>query len=291
MTPLESLASELFTGNAVATVVVATGKGAPRGHASERIAKIVDMLIQTASTRQTYTFMRVLSGIPDAVAALGWILDRAEQRATKFLAGMSPPVALDAVVSATAQAGDSGVLLLQCIGQGRLVETPPLSSRKAESVLNAIRMCIFPRNALSDLFSDAATDASEEPAWAVHGVGSVGAYMDARLREDDDTGVVAVERRHFIAACKVEVAKLLTGYERTLSAGKAVRIPVWAVGHLSCTKGASAVALGSNDSRTSLAAGVCWLLNRSQFPSGTRFVEVTPTAGDGPCGVSLRLDD
>lgn len=290
MTPVERLASELFIGNAVATLVVATGKGAPRGPASERIAQIVDMLIQTAATRQTYSFMRVLSGIPEAVSAMGWILDRAEQRATKFLEGMSPPVALNSVVSATAQAGDTGVLLLQCIGQGRLVESPPLPPRKAEAVLGAIRMCIFPRNALPDLFSDAVTDGREEPAWAVHGVGSIGAYMDTRLREDDDAGTVAVERRQFIRACKAEVRRLLTGYEKALDAGTTVRIPVWAVGHLSCTKGASVVALGPDDAQTSLASGVCWLLSQSQFPAKAQFIKVTPTAGTGPCGVSLRLE-
>lgn len=288
MSSIEHLASELFTGSAVTTLVVATGKGSPRGKASDRISKVVEMLIQTTATRQTYTFMRVLSGIPAAIEALGWILDRCEQRATKFLSSLSPPIALESVVSVETRASDNAILL-RCAGHERLVEAAPVSTKKTGSILMALRACIFPRNALPNLFFDTALGdpyGADEPAWAVHGVGSIGDYMDAQL--GDSRGIVAAERAEFIALCREEVGKLLRGYEAAINGGQTIQIPGWAVASISCTAGASAVAVSSADARVSLAAGPCWVVSSSQFPKDTRVVEVAPASEASP-GVVLRM--
>ena len=288
MTDVARLASELFTGSAVATIVVATGKGPPTGKASERISKVVDMLIQTTATRQTYSFMRVLSKIPEAVAALGWVIDRCEQRAARFLATLSPPVLLEMVVAAETRASDNAILL-RCIGHERLVEATPLSAKKTSAVLASLRACIFPRNALPGLFSDATirgADGAEEPAWAVHGVGSIGAYMDAQL--DDSRGLVAPERQAFVALCEHEVERLLRGYETAVNAGQTVQIPGWAVASLSCTAAATAVAILKDGQRHPLAAGPCWIVSSAQFPAETQAVEVGPTSEVSP-GVVLRM--
>lgn len=286
MAECEALARELFIGNAVTTVVVATGRGAPRGKASKRITEVVEMLLQTVSTRQTYSFMNVLSKVPSAVAALGWILDRCEQRASKFLSKLSPAVDLDTVVSAEARDCD-GAILLRCIGNGRLVSSKPMSQERSAAILSALRMCIFPRNLLPELFSDARLDGDEEPAWSVHGVGSIGAFMDLRL---GDEGPVAAEREHFVAHCRAEVLRLIGGYERAVNGGSAVKIPRWAAGVISCSSGAAAVAIADDDTRTPLASGKCWLVSRHQFPAGTKFVEVAPSAEGTPPGVSIKLD-
>ena len=227
MSSIEHLASELFTGSAVTTLVVATGKGSPRGKESDLISKVVEMLIQTTATRQTYTFMRVLSGIPAAIEALGWILDRCEQRATKFLSGLSPPIALESVVSVETRASDNAILL-RCAGHERLVEAAPVSAKKTGSILMALRACIFPRNALPNLFFDTALGepyGADEPAWAVHGVGSIGDYMDAQL--GDSRGIVAAERAE-LCALQGEVGKLLRGYEAAINGGQTIQIPGWA---------------------------------------------------------------
>lgn len=275
-------------GSAVTTLVVATGKGSPRGKASERISKVVEMLIQTTATRQTYSFMRVLSGIPAAVEALGWILDRCEQRAAKFLSSLTPPIPLESVVSVETRASDN-VILLQCAGHERLVEAASVSAKKTSSILMALRACIFPRNALPNLFFDTELGnpyGADEPAWAVHGVGSIGDYMDAQLC--DARGLVAAERTEFIALCKEEVGKLLRGYETAINGGQTIQIPGWAVASISCTAAASAVAICGAETRVSLAAGPCWVVASAQFPENTRVVEVAPTTEVSP-GVVLRM--
>lgn len=286
MAECEALARELFVGNAVSTIVVATGRGAPRGKASKRITEVVEMLLQTVSTRQTYSFMNVLSGVPSAVAALGWILDRCEQRACKFLSKLSPAIELDTVVSAEARDCD-GAILLRCIGNGRLVSSRPINQERSAAILLALRMCIFPRNLLPELFSDAMLDGAEEPAWSVHGVGSIGAFMDSRL---GDEGPVAAEREQFVAHCRTEVVRLVGGYERTVNGGSVVKIPTWAAGVVSCSSGAVAVAIADDGARTPLASGKCWLVSRHQFPAGTKYVEVAPSAEGISPGVTIKLE-
>jgi hypothetical protein len=285
----DALVNDLFLSYFIATVAGAVGNGAPSDKMpGDRMTKAIDTILKTVQTRQNYSFGTVISGLPGAIAALGWILDRAERRAAKVVGSLSPPVPLTAVYGAEHRESDN-VVLLRCTGHDRLVETAPMDAARAAEAVAALRMVAAPRILLPEFFADSVLG-GPAPAWSEFGVGNVKDFMDSKLDEAEG-GAVWTEKAHFVAYCRDKVRGMVSKMEAAVRAGETVRVPVWAIEKVDATGSGSGVAasavVGGGDLQP-LASGPVWFLNRHQFPDGATHIELRPELGTGAAGAAQR---
>ena len=184
----EAVAENLFLSHMISAVAGAVGNGAPAtGSPSARMEQIIGAIYKNVQTRQNYSFGKFLLGLPDAVSALGWVLDRASRRAAKVVGAVSPPVSLDAVYGVELRECDN-VVLLKCTGHDRLVETAPMDAAKAADAVAALRVVAAPRILIPEFFSDSVLGGTA-PAWSEFGIGKVETFMDSKLDEAEGAAV------------------------------------------------------------------------------------------------------
>ncbi len=286
----DALVNDLFLSYFIATVAGAVGNGAPSDKTpGDRMTKVIDTIIKTVQTRQNYSFGKVISGFPDAIAALGWILDRAERRAAKVVGSLSPPVPLTAVYGVEHRESDN-VVLLWCTGHDRLVETAPMDAARAAEAVAALRVAAAPRILLPEFFADSVLG-GPAPAWSEFGVGNVKDFMDSRLDEAEG-GAVWTEKTHFIEYCRNKVRAMVSKMEAAVRGGETVRVPVWAIERADATgsgPGVAASAVGGGGDLQPLASGPVWFLTRDQFPDGATHIELRPDSSAGASQFSLTL--
>ena len=287
----EAVAGNLFLSHMISAVAGAVGNGAPAtGSPSARMEQIIGAIYKNVQTRQNYSFGKFLLDLPDAVSALGWVLDRASRRAAKVVGAVSPPVQLDAVYGVELRECDN-VVLLKCTGHDRLVETAPfVCAARAADAVAALRVVAAPRILIPEFFSDSVLGGAA-PAWSEFGIGKVETFMDSKLDEAEG-GAVWTEKTHFIEYCRDKVRAMVSKMEAAVRGGETVRVPVWAIERADATGSGPGVVVSAvvgNGDPQPLASGPVWFLTRDQFPDGATHIELRPESASASAAPSVLL--
>ena len=276
----EKMIDQLLTAYAMWALVQGTSGIADHTDTpSNQMRTVLEKLTEIVSSRQNYHFASVLKELPRVVTELGWIIDNATVRSNRFLSALPTPLSVSDVYNVRAQKGTLS-LLLSCYGHSRTVETPAISARKQEAILSAVRLSIFPRRILPEMFGDSAVDSPElDQGWAKFGPGDVSRYFDTRL-DEANAGVLAAERNHFHVACLDAIRGMGSRIQEALNGGEPVQFPVWVVQKVACHGGSARItALQADGTAVEIAAGVAWVVTAAQLGPNVRELKVIPTEG------------
>ena len=276
----EKMIDQLLTAYAMWALVQGTsGIANHTDTPSTQMRTVLEKLTEIVSSRQNYHFAGVLKELPRVVSELGWIIDNATVRSNRFLSTLPTPLSVLDVYNVRAQKGTLS-LLLSCYGHARTVETPAISAKKRETILSALRLAIFPRRILPEMFGDSAVDSSElEPGWAKFGPGDVSRYFDSRL-DEASSSVLTAERNHFHVACLDAIRGMGSRIQEALNSGEPVQFPTWVIQRVACQGGSARItALQADGTTVEIAAGVAWVVTAAQLGPDVRELKIVPTKG------------
>lgn len=273
------LTGEIYTAVAITTVVCGVCGSAPRGPLRDQCDTTIARLLQGARTRQSYAFASWIEKIPEALAALGWLLTEAERRATRFLERHAPDTPLSSVISVSVRATDNAILL-ECPGSTkRVVAAPGQSASRAADVAAAISAITFPRKLMPELFTH--VDDGSSTAWLDHGQGGVGDFIDRALSEDPGSPTTA-NKRAFLDWAWRQVERTREKFVSCLGRGEAVALKPWMFSEIGAEGSVPVKIEATTQTETvELAMGPVWRISVSALPPGTTALTVSPSAALG----------